>query len=234
MTTKYIDSKLFSDSFLTNYEESISCQVLADTFHDEINVLKKVKLKKLAFDDNLVENSKQNNIGIQEIASKFTEFVYADLAKKESVEIEQKKKSELFVVDVFSGSYQIMGINNLLDCTANQNADTIQKKLTSYNKDSPTRKYSNIFNCDELLFSYFKKNKNTWDRDTRGVRTSARSSPFRGGSTTSTDAPSSSQRCGASPAAPTCMLTLAAVSLGSRARASSNGCTTAGLICGAP
>jgi hypothetical protein len=165
MTTKYIDSETFENSFLKKYtNNSLSNQLLADTFHDEINVLKKVQPKKSTFDDNLINNSENNNKKLNkkiiDIKDNFNELVYANLDKKESLEIEEKKKSELFVVDVFSGSYQIMGINNLLDCTANQKAENIKAKLNTYDENSPTFKYSNIFNCDKLLFSYFKNNIN--------------------------------------------------------------------------
>ena len=162
MTTKYIDSESFRTSFLKNYDENgtMSNQFLADTFHDEINVLRKVQPKKSSFEDNLLEHSNRDaHSKIKTIASKFEQFVYADLAGNDSVKIEQKKNSELFVLDVFSGSYQIPGINNFLDCTGPQSDTTIKQKFNLYNKDSPTYLYSCKFNCDELLFSYFKKTK---------------------------------------------------------------------------
>lgn len=162
MTTKYIDSESFKTSFLKKYDENetMSNQLLADTFHDEINVLQYVQPKKSSFEDNLLEHSNTDTYSkIKTIASKFEEFVYADLAGNDSVKIEQKKNSELFVLDVFSGSYQIPGINNFLDCTGPQSDTTIKQKFKLYNQDSPTFIYSCKFNCDELLFSYFKKTK---------------------------------------------------------------------------
>ena len=160
MTTRYLDSEDFTKSFLNKYNTVYipvpSYQVLADTFHDDINVLKKVTPRNTTvFEDKLLEYSKKDDITIKDLS--FTEFVYADLDKNDSLQIEQKMKSELFVVDVFSGNYQIPGINNLLDCTANQNAKTVNIKLTDYKDFSQTRTYTNIFNCDKLLFSYFKK-----------------------------------------------------------------------------
>ena len=84
--TKYIDSINFTDSFLKKYSNnSLSNQLLADTFHDEINVLKKVQPKKSTFDDNLIMNSKKSNISINSIISNFNELVYADLDKKTAV-----------------------------------------------------------------------------------------------------------------------------------------------------
>ena len=65
MTTKYIDSATFGNSFLKKYtnnmSNNMSNQLLADTFHDEINVLKKVQPKNSStFDDNLIKNSENN------------------------------------------------------------------------------------------------------------------------------------------------------------------------------
>ena len=159
MTTKYIDSNQKNSSFLKEYNESKSNQLLADTFHDEINVLKKVQPKKSSFEDNLLEHSTKNGESLASIieSPNFEEFVYADLAGNDSVEIEEKKNSELFVLDVFSGSYQIPGINNFLDCTGPQTGTTIKKKFELYDSNSPTLEYSHKFNCDELLFSYFKR-----------------------------------------------------------------------------
>jgi hypothetical protein len=164
MTTRYLDSDNFTKSFLNKYntDDTLvqSYQVLADTFHDNINVLKKVK-NPTVFEDNLLVHSKKVDRTIKDLSQNFTEFVYADLDKNDSLQIKQKMKSELFVVDVFSGSYQIPGINNLLDCIGNQNATTVKKKLNFYTPNSPTCANTNIFNCDELLFSYFKNDIRT-------------------------------------------------------------------------
>lgn len=84
MTTTYLDSDSFTTSFLRNYDESTdekSYQVLADTCHDQINVLNKVHVKKNDFEDKLIKYSK-NDLTMQDKIHEFKEFAYADLKKK--------------------------------------------------------------------------------------------------------------------------------------------------------
>ena len=94
---------------------------------------------------------------MKNVAEKFTEFVYADIDGNKSSQIEEKMNSEVFIVDSFSGNYQINGINNLFDCTGSQSSDTVVKRFKSYHDSSPSKLHSLKLNCDKILFKYLKR-----------------------------------------------------------------------------
>lgn len=172
--TLYKDNDNISESFLKRYaiqhnhilQDIESNQFLADTFHDTICPLTfvnvdKVLKKQSNFEDNLlkcsISNPTSTSNNMDNVAKQFTEFVYADPEGNKSSQIEEKMTSEVFIVDSFSGSYQINGINNLFDCTASQSSGTLEKRLESYRDDSPTKLHTLKLNCDKILFKYLKK-----------------------------------------------------------------------------
>ena len=173
-TTLYKDNDNISESFLKRYaiqhndklQAITSNQFLADTFHDTICPLTfvnvdKVLKKQSNFEDNLlkcsISNPTSTSNNMKNVAEKFTEFVYADIDGNKSSQIEEKMNSEVFIVDSFSGNYQINGINNLFDCTGSQSSDTVVKRFKSYHDSSPSKLHSLKLNCDKILFKYLKR-----------------------------------------------------------------------------
>ena len=139
--------------FLSVYtDKSYSGQFISDIQHDEINILGKASKKTSTLEDDLIKHTGDGDNKLLPLVEKFTEFQY-----NSKHEIDEKKKTELFVVDVFSGNYQIKGFNNFFDCTSNENPRNIKDKITRlYDKKFPTYVFSKKTNCDLLLNIYFK------------------------------------------------------------------------------
>jgi len=138
--------------FLSEYsDKNYAGQFISDIQHDEINILGKASKKSSKLENELIEYTSSYSDNLLELVGNFTEFQY-----NSKQEIDTKKETELFVVDVFSGKYQIKGFNNFFDCTSNENLKNIREKIDKYNQNSPTYIFSKKTNCDLLLNIYFK------------------------------------------------------------------------------
>ena len=138
--------------FLSEYsDKNYAGQFISDIQHDEINILGRASKKSSKLENELIEYTSSGPYNLLSLVEKFTEFQY-----NSKDEIEAKKKTELFVVDVFSGKYQIKGFNNFFDCTSNESLANIREKIDKYIQVSPTYIFSKKTNCDLLLNIYFK------------------------------------------------------------------------------
>ena len=137
--------------FLSEYsDKNYAGQFISDIQHDEINILGKASKKSSKLENELIKYTSSYSDNLLEMVGNFTEFQY-----NSKQEIDTKKETELFVVDVFSGKYQIKGFNNFFDCTSNESLANIREKIDKYNQVSPTYIFSEKTNCDLLLNIYF-------------------------------------------------------------------------------